>query len=248
MPRFFVTKENIKENDNEKEIIIQGEDAHHISRSLRMAVGEKIEVCDMQRTLYLCELTMFTEKEVVARVLSEESSKSEPKYEIILFQALPKSDKMETIIQKTTECGVFSIVPFRSERCIVKLDSKDAEKKRERWQKIAEGAAKQSGRGIIPAVEKVMDFEPAIKKAMEASLVIFCNEREENATLKSVLETAKIEGTISVIIGAEGGFSEKEAEKITNMGAKSVTLGKRILRCETAPTFVLSCIAYQTEM
>ena len=248
MPRFFVQKEAISENNSIKTIVIRGEDAHHISRSLRMAVGEKIEVCDMQRTVYLCELTEFSEKEVFARVIEEKEAKSEPKNEILLFQALPKSDKMETIIQKTTECGVSEIIPFRSERCIVKLDSRDAEKKRERWQKIAEGGAKQSGRGVIPLVHTAMDFEPAIEKALEASLVIFCNEREEANTLKSVLEASEINGKISVIIGAEGGFSEKEASYIIEKGAKSVTLGKRILRCETAPTFVLACISYHTEM
>lgn len=248
MPRFFVRKENIEETNGEKRVIIVGEDAHHISRSLRMAPKEKIEVCDPQGFVYLCELTDFTEKEVFAKVLEENKAESEPKNEIILFQALPKSDKMETIIQKTTECGVTKIVPFRSERCIVKLDSKDAEKKRERWQKIAEGGAKQSGRGIIPDVNAVLDFEMAVKMAMESSLVIFCNEREEATSLKDVLKNEKIDGAIAVIIGAEGGFSAREADYIIEAGAKSVSLGKRILRCETAPTFVLSCIAYETEM
>ena len=248
MPRFFVTKDSITEENGQKTVIINGEDAHHISRSLRMAPKEKIEVCDSQGVVYFCELSEFTEKEVFAKVIGEEKAQSEPKNEIILFQALPKSDKMETIIQKTTECGVTKIVPFRSERCVVKLDSKDAEKKRERWQKIAEGGAKQSGRGIIPTINTVLDFEPAMKMAMESSLVIFCNEREEANTLKSALRSGKINGTIAVIIGAEGGFSVKEADRITSMGAISVSLGKRILRCETAPTFVLSCIAYETEM
>ena len=248
MPRFFVTKDSITEQNGEKTVIISGEDAHHISRSLRMAPKEKIEACDSQGIVYFCELSEFTEKEVFAKVISEEKAQSEPKNEIILFQALPKSDKMETIIQKTTECGVAKIVPFRSERCIVKLDFKDAEKKRERWQKIAEGGAKQSGRGIIPTVNAVLDFEPAIKMAMESSLVIFCNEREEVNTIKNALRNGNIDGKISVIIGAEGGFSVKEADYIMAAGGTSVTLGKRILRCETAPTFVLSCIAYETEM
>lgn len=248
MPRFFVDKEAVLENNNGKMIVIGGEDAHHISRSLRMAVGEKIEVVDTEKTVYFCSLTRFEEKEVLAQVIEERQAESEPKYEILLFQALPKSDKMETIIQKSTECGACQIIPFRSERCIVKLDNKDAERKRERWQKIAEGGAKQSGRGVIPIVHTVMDFEPAIEMALESSLVIFCNEREEACTLKSALEEAKIDGKISVIIGAEGGFSEREAKHITQKGAKSVSLGKRILRCETAPTFVLSCISYHTEM
>lgn len=248
MPRFFISKENIVEENGEKRVIITSEDAHHISRSLRMAPKERIEVSSSEGYVYLCELTEFTEKEVFARVLEESKVQSEPKYEIILFQALPKSDKMETIIQKTTECGVTKIVPFRSERCIVKLDSKDAEKKRERWQKIAEGGAKQSGRGIIPQVNTVLNFEDAIKMAMDSSLVIFCNEREDKVSLRQALKENPSNGKISVIIGAEGGFSVKEADYIIEAGARSVSLGKRILRCETAPTFVLSCIAYETEM
>ena len=150
MPRFFVEKEKITVDNGEGYVLIDGDDAHHISRSLRMAVGDKIEVCDKVGTVYTCQLEKFSDKDVLARVLSSEESKSEPRCKVTLYQALPKSDKMETIIQKTIECGVYKIVPFRSEFTVVKLDSRDGEKKRERWQKIAEGAAKQSGRGIIP--------------------------------------------------------------------------------------------------
>ncbi len=246
MPRFFVDKEKIDVN-GDGYIIIDGEDAHHISRSLRMAVGEKIEVSDKEGTVYSCVLDGFSDKEVMARILSSEKSMSEPKCKITLYQALPKSDKMETIIQKTIECGVFKVVPFRSEFSVVKLDSRDGEKKRERWQKIAEGAAKQSGRGIIPEVLSPLDFKPAIDMAIKSELVIFCNEREKEKSLKDVLK-GTVATDISVIIGSEGGFSERECEYISNKGASSVTLGKRILRCETAPTFVLGIIAYETEM
>ena len=247
MPRFFVDKENMTEENGVICVKISGEDAHHISRSLRMAVGEKIEVCDKGGIVYTCLLTGFTDKDVFARALSSEEADSEPKTKITLFQALPKSDKMETIIQKTIECGVYKIVPFRSDFCVVKLDSRDGEKKRERWQKIAEGASKQSGRGIIPEVLAPLDFKPAVAEAMKSELVIFCNEREKETTLKDVLTSSDAK-EISVIIGSEGGFSEKEAEYIKENGAKSVTLGKRILRCETAPTFVLSIISYEKEM
>ncbi len=247
MPRFFVDKEAIVEKDGVAEIQITGEDAHHISRSLRMAVGQSIEICDKAGTVYNCVLTKFTDKEVYAASVSKSSANSESSAKITLYQALPKSDKMETIIQKTTECGVYKIVPFRSEFCVVKLDSKDGAKKQERWQKIAEGASKQSGRGIIPEVLAPLDFKVAIEEATRAELVIFCNEREKDITLKSVLAGTGAK-TISVIIGSEGGFSEKEAEYISAMGAKSITLGNRILRCETAPTFVLSAISYEIEM
>ena len=247
MPRFFIDESNINVNEGETTVTLTGDDAHHISRSLRMAAGEKIEACDKSGTVYLCELVSFLEKEVIARVIESSYAESEPPTKITLYQALPKGDKMETIIQKTVECGVSRIVPFRSEHCIVKLDAKDGEKKRERWQKISESAAKQSGRGIIPEVSAPLDFKIAIEEALKCDLVLFCNEREKEKSLKDALcgTTAK---TISVIIGAEGGFSQKEADYITERGASSVSLGKRILRCETAPTFILSAIAYETEL
>lgn len=247
MPRFFISKDNIFTRDEREYINILGDDAHHISRSLRMAAGEKIEVCDFNSMVYTCELTEFNDGGVIARVVDKNLADSEPKHKITLYQALCKGEKMETIVQKTTECGVSKIVPFRSEFCVVKLDSNDGKKKTERWRKIAESAAKQSGRGIIPAVSEPLDFKIAIEEATKASLTIFCNERETEKTLKSVL-LAKDYDDISVIIGSEGGFSQKEADYISNKGAKSVTLGKRILRCETAPTFVMSAIAYETEM
>lgn len=247
MPRFFVNKDNIFTRDNQEFINILGEDSHHISRSLRMAVGEKIEVCDFSSMVYLCELVEFSDGAVLARVLEKRLADSEPKHKITLYQALCKGEKMETIIQKATECGVYKVVPFRSEFCVVRLDSKDGKKKAERWQKIAESAAKQSGRGIIPVVCEPMDFKIATEDASKASLTIFCNERETEKTLKSVLQSGGYDD-ISVIIGSEGGFSQREADYIISSGAKSVTLGKRILRCETAPTFVLSAIAYETEM
>lgn len=247
MPRFFVDKESIIECNGETHIIIKGEDAHHISRALRMAVGEKIEVCDFNSVVYECELIKFNEADVLAKVVNKSLASSEPKHKITLYQALPKGDKMETIIQKSTECGACRFVPFRSEFCIVKLDSKDGKKKKERWQKIAEAAAKQSGRAIIPEVCEPMDFKVAIEDAKKASLIIFCNEREEEHTLKDALQNGDYTD-ISIIIGSEGGFSQREADYIISQGASSVTLGKRILRCETAPTFVLSAIAYETEM
>ncbi len=247
MPRFFIDESNININEGKTVITLYGDDAHHISRSLRMAVGETIEACDKGGTVYLCELVEFLEKEVVCHVIESKQAESEPSIKITLYQALPKGDKMETIIQKSVECGVYRVVPFRSEFCIVKLDQRDGEKKRERWQKISESAAKQSGRGIIPEVSAPLDFKIALEKAMEGDLVLFCNERERERSLKDALSGTSAK-SISVIIGSEGGFSQREADYIVELGAKSVSLGKRILRCETAPTFILSAISYETEM
>lgn len=246
MPRFFIRQNQIEQSENEKIVSILGDDAHHISRALRMAVGEKIEVVDMQKNLYMCELNGFFDGRVTARVISEGRTDTEPPHFIRLYQALSKGDKMETIIQKSIECGACEIVPFASERCVVKIDKKDEGKKIDRWQKIAEGAAKQSGRGIIPQVKGVLTFKELLEKVDENTL--FCYEGESTVSIKEALQKRKMQGEVSVIIGSEGGFSQKEAEALCQRGAISVGLGKRILRCETAPTFALACIAYEMEL
>ena len=170
------------------------------------------------------------------------------KYEIKLYQALSKGDKMETIIQKSIECGACEIIPFSSERCVVKLEGKDKAKKLERYQKIAEGAAKQSGRGIIPKIEKILTYDQMLNDAKECDLVLFCYEGDGTTSLKEVLKNAKIEKSIAVIIGSEGGFSLSEVNKAKEKGARLIGLGKRILRCETASPFALACIVYETEL
>lgn len=246
MPRFFIRQNQIEDIENERIVSITGDDAHHISRALRMAAGETIEVCDMQKNLYTCELFSFEDTFVKARILSQVQSDTEPPHFIRLYQALAKGDKMETIIQKSIECGACEIVPFSSERCVVKLDKKDEKKKRERWQKIAESAAKQSGRGIIPEIKSVLTFKELLEKIN--GTVLFCYEGENTVTIKEALQKSKIQGDVSVIIGSEGGFSQKEAALLREKGAISVGLGKRILRCETAPTFALSCICYELEL
>ncbi len=248
MPRFFVRREQISQNDNVKQIKIVGDDAHHIARSLRMATGEKITICDMQGLIYDCTLNAITDDEVLAIVDSESPSDTEPKIYIKLYQAIPKGDKLESIIQKSIECGVSEIIPFSSERCIAKIDKKDAPRKAQRHNKIAESASKQSGRGIIPVVREALTFNEAMLDAQNADLVIFCYEGDNTISLKEILRENKDAKTISLIIGAEGGFSLKEVERAIQIGAKIACLGKRILRCETAPTFALSCIAYESEL
>ena len=248
MPRFFIRREQIFEENGAKLIEIKGDDAHHISRSLRMAVGEKIEICDMQKTVYSCTLSSFNESTVLARVDSEKQSDTEPKYEIKLYQALSKGDKMETVIQKSVECGACEIIPFSSERCVVKIDKKDEKKKIERYYKISEGAAKQSGRGIIPKVEKILDYKSMLNEASKASLAILCYEGDGTRPLKEILQNNTIEGDIAIIIGSEGGFSQKEVELAKEKNIHLAGLGKRILRCETAAPFALACIAYETEL
>lgn len=248
MPRFFVRADAIGEN----RILITGEDALHISRSLRMREGEEITVCDMRRREYRCRLAAFTAETVECEILETKECEGEPPYTLTLYMALPKSDKMEWIIQKSVELGATRIVPVRTERCIVKLDPKEGEKKRQRWQKIADNAAGQCGRGTLPEVSAPVDFPTAVAEGAAAGLPLFCYEAEEkreNALprLLAATDPAAV-GSIAVLVGAEGGFSVREAESAVAAGWHSVTLGKRILRCETAPLFVLSAVSCALEI
>ena len=253
MPRFFVSKNHIIDGN----VTINGDDAHHIARSLRMAQGEHITVCDMQGMEYECELCSFEgDRQVVARVLSQAPVNSEPPVNIVLYQGLPKGDKLDTIIQKAVECGASRIVPFESEYCIARVRP-DAEKhKTERRNRIALEAAKQCGRGILPTVESTLTFSRMIEQASQADIIIFCYEGEGTLSLKTLLRQA-IENiqlsehkrlTISLIIGSEGGFSEKEACVAKQAGGLLAGLGSRILRTETASCFVLGCLAYEFEL
>ncbi len=246
MPRFFIRQEQI---DGER-ISIYGDDAHHISRSLRMAAGESITVCDMQGIEYDCTLEAFLEDRVVARINSSRTSEKEPPCAIRLFQALPKGEKLDSVIQKAVECGVREIIPFESERCIVKIKSDAEDKKRVRRARIAEEAAKQCGRSVIPEVTASVNFEKMLSLAAKSELCLFCYEGDGTVPLGKILSDAKLtKGTsISVVVGSEGGFSLAEVEKARNAGFVLTGLGKRILRTETAPVFVLSSIACFTEL
>jgi 16S rRNA (uracil1498-N3)-methyltransferase len=249
MPRFFIRADQVAVADNGvKSVTVKGEDAHHISRSLRMAQGEEITVCDMQKNVYVCKISGFSEGEVYLDVVDECVSDTEPPCYIKLYQAIPKGDKLETIIQKSIECGVSEIIPFASERCIAKIEGKDIVKKAERHNKIAESAAKQSGRGIIPKVREAMKFGEAMTDAARSDLMIFCYEGDDTSSMKEILRGNKDAKTISLVIGSEGGFSLKEVNAAREKGAKIAGLGKRILRCETAPSFALACIVYETEL
>lgn len=251
MPRFFVTKDQI---ENGKVTLI-GDDAHHISRSLRMAAGEQIVVCDMQKNEYVCILDEFLPDRVTANVISSSKSDTEPLYVANLYQALPKGDKLDLIIQKAVECGVSSITTFNSDRCIAK-DKDDGDKKLVRRQRIALEAAKQSGRGIVPAVMPSVSFKEAVSRAAEADIALFCYEGDSTEPLKSFLSRKRreleangtTEPTVSIVIGSEGGFSIPEVELARSKGLVPIGLGKRILRTETASSFVLACLCYEMEL
>ncbi len=249
MPRFFITSAQTGVTDGgKKTVIILGDDASHITKSLRMKEGDGLVVCDMAGVEYDCVITSVGES-VSADVISERKSDSEPPYKAVLYQALIKGDKFDTVVQKAVECGVSKIVPVLTERCVVRLTKQECEKKRARWQRIADEAAKQCGRGALVEVCPMMTFREAVAAAAEADLSLFCYEAENGTTLKSALkEHDRIPDTVSFMIGSEGGFSVSEAETAKNAGMTPVGLGKRILRTETASGFVLSCLAYEYEL
>ena len=249
MPRFFVRRNQIDGN----KITILGDDAKHISRSLRMAVGDNVTVCDMQSVEYECSLVEFLPDRVEAEIISSRACDTEPPYSVTLYQALPKGDKLDTVIQKAVECGVYEIVPFVSERCIAKESSRE-ENKLSRRQRIALEAAKQCGRGIIPCVKPTASFSEMLKSAAEADIAIMCYEGDGTVSFKEALSNAKRavadlkNPSVSVVIGSEGGFSLDEVEQARAAGLIPVGLGKRILRTETAPSVALSCLIYEFEL
>ena len=240
MPKFFVAKEKINGNT----VNIDTDDVSHIKRVLRLNTGDIITVCDSAATDYTAEITDISDKAVVCKILSEQKNDAEPNISVTIYQALPKAAKMELIIQKNTELGVVRIVPCELSRCVVKLDGKDAKKKCERWQKIADEAAKQSGRGVLPTVSNVMKFKDAVNEMKKSDIYFVPYESAEEITLKSVL-LGKSAKTVSFMIGPEGGFSPEEAEFLKGENVPLVTLGKRILRTETAGMAVLSMVMYE---
>lgn len=238
MPRFFLQDIYSK--------TISGDDAKHISRVLRMKKGDEITVCDLNATDYTCRISDFSKTEVFFDIISQKPSETESDVKFSVFQALPKASKMDYIIQKCTELGVYEIFPVALSRCIVKLDGADAKKKTERWQAVSEAAAKQSMRGIVPKIHMPLSFKETILKLKEADLCFVCYENEKDTTLKNVLQSAHDNiKSVAFLIGPEGGISEAEISAIKDAGIAAVSLGKRILRTETAPTAVLAAINYE---
>ena len=244
MPRFFVKREYITED----EIKITGDGAYHIARSLRMATGDAVTVSDGEGAEYLCTLTLIRDEECVCKINSVRESKSEPKSKITLFMGYPKGDKLETVVQKAVELGACRIVPFESSRCIKRPKAEKIEKSTERLNRIALEAAKQSGRGIIPTVFSPVSFDKMIEEAKKCALALFCYEDERGRTVKDIISGIPCPETIACIVGPEGGFSPEEADSVLDAGISSVSLGGRILRCETAPDFILSALSYEFEL
>lgn len=243
MPKFFIKTNQIYDNY----IILGNEDVKHIKNVLRMQKNDKINICDIYTSKnYLCEIYEINDENIKCKILEQIISDSEPNVDITVFQALPKFDKMEFIIQKCTEIGAKQFAPVTMKRCTVKLDEKSEAKKIERWQKIAEAAAKQSGRDLIPEVKNVINFEKLCNLIEKYDIVLVAYEKEENNILKKVLTNIKNSNLkIGIIIGPEGGIDEAEIEHLKKSGAQTITFGKRILRTETAAMYLTSIITYE---
>ncbi|MBD5542710.1 MAG: 16S rRNA (uracil(1498)-N(3))-methyltransferase [Lachnospiraceae bacterium] len=245
MYQFFVSPEQIQGN----RIIISGKDVNHIKNVLRMKTGEEINIkTGMDGKEYRCGILEFTEDEVICELYFIKEEDVELPVKVYLFQGLPKSDKMEWIIQKAVELGVYEIIPVASKRAVVKLDEKKAKSKVARWQGISEAAAKQSKRAVIPQVTLPMSFREALAycRDMDIKLIPYELAKNMEQTRKAIEGIGKNQ-SVAVFIGPEGGFAEEEIEEAKEAGMLPVTLGKRILRTETAGMCVLAFLLYQLE-
>lgn len=246
MYKFFVSQEQIEGN----EAIIIGEDVNHIKNVLRLAIGENICICNKETSKsFICKILSFENSEVKCEVLEEILETTEPNTYIHIFQGLPKSDKLEWIIEKCTEIGVKEITPAVMKRTIVKLDEKDKNKKLSRWQKVAEVAAKQSKRDSILNVNPIINFQNIFEKVKDYDILLVAYENEKENTLKSVISKLQNKENIkvAVVIGPEGGIDETEINLCKENNFIPITLGKRILRTETAPIVIASNILYGLE-
>ena len=230
-------------------IVITGEDVNHIKNVLRMKIGEEIAVSNgVDGREYRCEVAQLLSDEVVCKLRFIKENDVELPAQVYLFQGLPKADKMELIIQKAVELGVYSVIPVATRRSIVKLDDKKAAAKQNRWQGIAEAAAKQSKRKIIPKIEKVMSFAEALEMAKELEVRLIPYELAEDMShTKEIIERIREGQKIAIFIGPEGGFDETEIALASEASVEPITLGKRILRTETAGMTVLAWLMYHLE-
>jgi 16S rRNA (uracil1498-N3)-methyltransferase len=227
---------------------LTGTDAHHIARVLRMAVGDNVIIADENERTAKAEITAITDEVVTLSLIEYLEDDSEPTVKVRLAQCLPKSDKMEFIIQKAVELGAHTITPFDSEFCVRRPDADKVRARLPRWNKIATEAAKQCGRSYIPAVTEPLSYPEMLDAAGECQLVLFCYEADGAHSLKTVLTHMGGVSSVAVIVGAEGGFSPKEAAAAAARGFHLVNLGPRILRCETAPLYALSALSYFYEL
>lgn len=247
MRKFFISQENVKED----KIEILGSDVNHIKNVLRLKIGDRIQICNQEtQENYICEISGIDKNLVEVKMVEKIESFAEGNVELHIYQGLPKADKMEFILQKGTELGVSQFIPVAFKRSIVKLDGKEETKKIERWQKIAEVAAKQSQRDLVPRVRNICKVKNLCELIPEYDVFLLAYEEEIENNLKNELQ--KLKNTkeklkIAVVIGPEGGVEPEEVEVLKQAGAKVISLGKRILRTETVALQVSSIIMYELE-
>ena len=242
MSRFFVEQQQIEE----QQINIVGEMVHYMTSVLRLTSGEEIAVCTGDGYEHIAKLTEFQKDKIIGEIIRSSEVKEETQTQVTLYQGLPKSDKLELIIQKCTELGISRIVPVSTERAIVKLDGSKAAKKTQRWQKIAQEASQQSKRVTTPTIAEPMSWKEALSDMAKQQLNLVMWEDEQTLGMKTYLSQHELPAQIGIIIGPEGGLSQQEVEQLRHNGVVSVSLGKRILRTETAGMAALTMLLYHT--
>ena len=248
MPKFFVSDEQI--NENLGEIKITGTDVNHLKNVLRVKSGDKVEICNLcNQQNYNCQIKEINREYINTKILEKMFEIAESNVKVTIFQGIPKAEKMEWVIQKAVELGVYDIVPVEMKRCVVKLKEKDVDKKLQRWQKISEVAAKQCGRNLIPKIHPVITSKDIANQINQYDVILVAYEDEKHITLKQELLKLKQKDDIKIgiIIGPEGGLESKDVEIWREKGAKIITLGRRILRTETVALQCLSIIMYELE-
>lgn len=244
MHHFFVTPDQVAE----EQIYIEGSDVNHMKNVLRMKVGESVEISDGNNLKYLCQVSSYEEDRAILEILEKMEADTELASRLYLFQGLPKSDKMELIVQKAVELGAYEVIPVATKRAVVKLDEKKAAKKVERWNSIAESAAKQAGRSRIPQVADVVTFKEALEIAQKLDVRLIPYELAEGMEqARAVVRAIKSGQSVGIFIGPEGGFEQSEVEEAMEMGVTPITLGRRILRTETAGLAVLAILMFELE-
>jgi len=238
MARFFVSSEEMQPDF----FVLTGENAQH-AKVLRLKAGEEVLVCDGHGAECVCTVSDVSDGMISLVVKKRRESETEAAVRVSVYMAFPKADKLEHVIQKATELGAYEIVAFPSARCVSRPDEKSLKKKLERWQKIAASAAEQSGRGRIPEVLTLSSYKAALERAARCDKALLFYENEQSTTLRMALQTGEYR-TVSLLTGPEGGLEEKEVEQAQAAGLQVCTLGKRILRCETAPLCALSAVMY----
>lgn len=246
MQRFFARPHEIDEEN--QSICLTGSDVNHIKNVLRMRLGNEVFISDGASREYRCRIREYTEFGVCLTILEQGETAYELPSRLYLFQGLPKGDKMELIIQKAVELGAYAVIPVEMKRCVVKLDEKKAEKKRVRWQQIAESAAKQSKRMLVPEIYPVMPYEDALKMAQDLDVCLLPYENAKGMVhTRQVIDKLCPGQSVGIFIGPEGGFEEDEVAAAAAYGAEPITLGKRILRTETAGLAILSVLMFRLE-